>query len=499
MRNISYKGAEMQFKDLPDILLISVDSMRRDAMAPYGQDLMPRVSHLLDKGISFDKCFAASPWTGASFGSLHTGLWPRQHCCSSVTKKRGQRRMFSLLKPEARTIAQMLSNVGYHTICSQGNPGHIGHGSGFNKGFDHFFSWYFDLKLGRTHRELRSLASALAHGRFWRYASFASRRILKELNFRHFTLHWPMSEGQMIVQKAMQMLRQSPQDRPVFLWINFMDMHSPYSIPGRPLPKKEVPTKIRPIHLQPRIYPDVEYEECDKICTRTIYDKAAIYINEQIENLLHNWRFVRQKRSRLTIFTSDHGEEFWEHGSFSDDPWFYRSGVEHGHTLYNELIHVPLIMHWPDVYQRNQRINTLVSLTDVVPTIIDLLELDEDTSEMTGTSLVNSTVSRSADSDTNRVIFAEFLTLGRERKAAISATHKLIKCPETGEIELYAWIQDPKEKKDLSQSPHHYETLKHLSDALENWENSLEHSETDLKLTEQNDEMTKRLQALGYL
>lgn len=69
----------MRPKDLPDILLISVDTMRRDCMAPYGKDLMPTATRLLEEGVAFDRCVATGRWTGASFGSVFTGLWPRQH------------------------------------------------------------------------------------------------------------------------------------------------------------------------------------------------------------------------------------------------------------------------------------------------------------------------------------------------------------------------------------------------------------------------------------
>lgn len=71
----------MRLREFPDILFISVDTMRRDCMAPYGKDQMPEATRLLEEGVAFDKCVATSSWTAPSFGSVFTGLWPREHGC----------------------------------------------------------------------------------------------------------------------------------------------------------------------------------------------------------------------------------------------------------------------------------------------------------------------------------------------------------------------------------------------------------------------------------
>ena len=488
----------MKTADLPDILLISVDSMRRDSMSPYGNDNMPFVSRLLSESVSFDNCFASSSWTGASFGSLHTGLWPRQHKCLSTKSNADEKRKGSLLDSKVPTLAEILSNSGYHTICSQGNPCHVGRQSGFDHGFDDFFGWNYDWNLPRVKRELKAFASAFKNGRFLHYSSFFCQRLLESLKLCHFTPAWPMTEGKFIAKKALNMLARLPEDKPVFAWVNFMDMHSPYPVPGHPLPK--VPTKIKYYHKQPRVYPEIEYSESDRITTRMLYENSAAYIDDQIDAMLNTIKEIRTKRSTLTIFVSDHGEEFWDHGNDGKDPYYYNTGVEHGHTLYNELLAVPFFVHWPGVVKSSRKVSDVVSLIDIVPTITELLGLAKPDCGYAATSLADRITSESDQARPDRVVFAESLAYGPERKAAISSTHKLIYCPETDQKELYAWAADDGEEKiDLSDSPDHKAVLDGLFAEMKKWDDATNSGNTDVEMIEEDDEVAKQLRALGYL
>lgn len=467
-------------------------------MAPYGVDLMPAVSRLMENGIVFDNCFATAPWTGASFGSVHTGLWPRQHHCLSTKPRAGQNRQGSLLSPEAKTLAEILQDAGYHTLCAQGNPCYVGQGSGFDRGFDQFFGWQLDWRLSRFQRELQALKSAWRQGRFTAYSFYILKKILERSKLFRSAPNWPLTEGKWIIQKSSKMLQQAPQDKPVFFWINFMDMHSPYPVPGQPLPKSEAPVKIKHFHKQPRTCTDVDYALEDKICTRLLYDKAGQYVNQQIERFLAEWNRVRTKRSRLTIFISDHGEEFWDHGNQSDDPVFYHTGVEHGHTQYNELLHVPFIIHWPEI-KFGRQIKEVISLIDLAPTLLDLVELKPNTFPLEGISQAPFLLSAGSAGQAERIVFAESIAYGYERQAAVNAEWKLIYCPETEQTELYAWgTSDPREKNNVADQSQFQPVREKLFAALQRWNNHIEESTlNDTAVME--DQVTKHLKALGYL
>lgn len=490
----------MNPSDQPDILLISVDSMRRDLMSPYGNDNMPTVTQLMRHAASFDNCFASSSWTGASFGSLHTGLWPRQHKCLSAKSSTGDKRKGSSLNPDVLTLAELLGKAGYHNICSQGNPCHVGVKSGFDRGFDDYFGWNLDWNLSKARRELKAFAGAFNNGKFLQYSSFFCKRLLERLKFLHFAPIWPMTEGSFIVRKALKMLQGSPDQKPVFMWVNFMDLHSPYPVPGRPLAPKAVPSKIRYYHKQPRVCPSIEYSKDDKITTKALYEHSAKYVDEQIGNMIESFQTIRTNRPRLTIFVSDHGEEFWDHGIDGRDRHFYNTGVEHGHTLYNELISVPMIMHWPEVIKSGRSIQGATSLIDILPTIAELLELPKPSCGYGAKSLAAQVTSESCPSASKRTVFAESLAYGLERQAAISDTHKLIYCPETGQKELYAWAkEDPQEKQDLSGSSECASILDELFAELKKWNDTIARDSAGIDMVEEDDEVAKQLRALGYL
>ncbi len=489
----------MKQSELPDILLLSVDSMRLDSMYPYGFDLFPAVSRLIDSSIVFDNCFATSPWTGASFGSVHTGLWPRQHHCLSKLQRRGQKRQGSLLSADVKTLAEILHETGYYTLCAQGNPCHVGRGSGFERGFKQFFGWQVDLRLSPFKRELKALKSAWEQGKFTAYSLYFFKKILGRLKWIRLIPTWPLTEGKWIVNKSLKMLQYAPENRPIFFWFNFMDMHSPYPVPGQPLPKKEASVRIKYFHKQPRMCPDVDYTEEDKECTRLLYNKAGEYVNEQIDNFLDCWSRIRSKRPRLMIFISDHGEEFWDHGNQSNDPTFYRTGVGHGHTLFNELLQVPFIIHWPGVTNHGRKVKDIVSLIDIAPTLLDLIEAESDSLPNEGMSLANFVLSANPVKKPERIVFAESMAYGYERMAAISSEFKLIHSPETKQTELYAWgTKDSEEKNNVAEDPEYQSIREELFSALQKWDRYIEQSTSDDKSTMEY-QVAQHLKALGYM
>ncbi len=489
----------MRTSDRPDVLLISVDTMRRDCMAPYGHDLMPEATRLLQEGLAFDRCVAAAPWTGPSFGTMLSGLWSRQHGCLANEPRRGAAAKRSPLSPAARTLAEMLHDAGYHTICIQGNTGYLGPGCGFEKGFDEYVVWVADRfspqPVGGIEKHLRALR-------------FAGLRVyLKYLAARERRRPWQqpvMRRAGSLARAAARRVRRAPRGRPLFLWINFMDMHEPYCAPRRWMPPSEAPGKVRLVHLRPATKSlKKRLTEADKQYVRRRYHNTARYVNACMAGLITRWAGWRSARSTMTVFTSDHGEEFWDHGDNRADPLYYRRGVGHGHTLFSEQLRVPLVFHWPEGGIAGRRVDQLVSLADVTPTLVELLGLDENTSSMAGRSLAPFATSPPEAGEDGRVVFADSIIYGAERQAAISASHKLVVCPETRERNLFAWGQDdPEEKTDLIGRPEHADTAKVLTAALADWNALLANVRPPPSpplSPEEEQFMDARLRDLGYL
>jgi arylsulfatase A-like enzyme len=491
----------MRAKELPDILLISVDTMRRDCMAPYGADLMPAATSLLYEGVAFDKCFSTAPWTGASFGSMFTGLWPRQHGCLAEIKP-GLPAKIRPLRPDVQFLPQMLKKAGYYTISSQANNGFLGHGAGFERGFDDYFVWEGYKQLVKQVGILRAEKKTLELAGIKKYIEYCYERMRCVLAKR-LPSYSVMRCGEVMVRIALHQLQKAPTNKPVFLWINFMDMHEPYGAPRKWMNPAEAPGGVvRPAHIHPLVNRDEELSEADKHYIRQRYNNCARYVNACISNLLTEWSSIRRKRSRLTFFHSDHGNEFWEHYRGNQDA--LTKGVPevgHGMSLFDVLIHVPFVIHWPEVGVRQLRVNSVSSLIDFTPTIVDLLDLDVDTSSMAGKSLAAYVTSTSPPEEDQRIVFADSLYQVKEHQAAISSTHKLIRCVETGKAQLFAWGEDdPREERDLAGSPQHKAIFERLAAALDEWNSSLagiKHTHT--YALDQQEAIEARLRELGYI
>jgi len=488
----------MRTTEFPDVLLLTVDTMRRDSMAPYGADLMPAASGLLAEGVAFDRCVAPSPWTGASFGTMLSGLWPREHRCLANSPRREEPPARSSLRPDVRLLAEMLHDAGYFTVCGQGNTGYLGPGSGFTRGFDAYAVWvgdyYTEHKPGQLEKHLMALRLA-GPGVYLRYL------LRRRLGPRELRLRSIMQTGEAVVQAATRLARRAPDGQPLFVWVNFIDMHAPYGAPRRWMPPEESPGSVRPVHTRPWKYLDEPFGEADQAYVRRRYDNTARYVNACIETLLERLTALRRSRSLLTVFTSDHGEEFWDHGTDRADPLYYNRGNGHGHTLFNDQVRVPLFLHWPGHVAEGRRAGNVASVADLTPTLIELLELDEDTSAMGGCSLAGAATGPEPPSEDGRVVFADSLLYGAERQAAVSSRHKLVVRPDTGETQLFAWAtDDPGEKTDLAASPGHSEERGKLEAALAEWNARLGGGQpAELSAEEDDEVLLGQLRELGYL
>lgn len=488
--------------DLPDILFLSVDTMRRDCMAPYGENMMPVATELLEEGVSFDRCMATASWTGSSFGSMLSGLWPRQHgCLTNTPRYDSSQTVRSPLRPDIPLLPGLLQEAGYHTICSQGNTGFMGPGFGFAQGMDDYSLSHMDHTLGRLRRERIALSYGLSHDVLGRYLGYVAHRIIRGLGMMRIQGRPDFFCGETMVRQALGALKKVPRDRRVFLWVNFIDMHMPYDPPAKYLESVRPPGKLQSMHAWPTRAAGTVMGEEDRRYIRQRYEAGARYVNDCITQLLDAWPTVRDPHPRLTIFLSDHGEEFWDHGEGPlDDPTFAERGVDHGHTLYNELLHVPLVFHWPGTLSPLRKTQDLVSVIDLAPTLLDFLGMKDKSSEMGGLSLAEVATSEGHRLD-ERIAFADSMLVGPEQQAAVSAEYKLVRTVETGREQLFAWgADDPQEKNDLSDSPSHAEVKNSLGEALKHWDNSMS-SEGPVEGFSDKEEaqLVQRLQDLGYL
>jgi arylsulfatase A-like enzyme len=331
--------------NLPNVLLVTLDTVRADHLSIYGykRDTTPFLAELSANSIVFDNATSASSWTLPSHASLLTGLYPFHHRATLI---------HMLLDQKVVTLAEVLGNHGYSTAGFIGGPfckAKYGIGQGFDYYSDRldFFEWApaakkFDVRMminalrvltGRRVPNINDLLGA------------DGGRSAEELNTQF--LGWLKRNRQV----------------PFFAFINFFDAHEPYT-PSKHYRQMFTP-QWRPYRQVHEAFTTDERgapqePELVKYMV-SLYDAELRYIDDQIRALFNGLRTLEALDSTLVIITSDHGEEFNEHGGF-----------DHGLSLYEEVIHVPLLVYWPAKLGQ-KRVGKRIDNLDIFATVLDYL------------------------------------------------------------------------------------------------------------------------------
>jgi arylsulfatase A-like enzyme len=219
------------------------------------------------------------------------------------------------------------------------------------------------------------------------------------------------------------------------------------------------------------------------------------YNDDRLEALVGELERRFDAGELLLIVTSDHGEEFFEHG-----------GVLHGHTLYDEMLHIPLVFWWPTVLE-HRRVNALTGTLDVHATLMKLVDGRLPFSSEGGESLWGMMLGSGAEG--RRLRFA-FATGGRRVHMARSDAWKLILAPnqrlewgmghgrgESGDAEYaFSLLDDPQEGHNLAGSS--ALELAWLRSRLLAWVATWNARQKEIVRTEVDQDTQRRLEALGY-
>jgi arylsulfatase A-like enzyme len=305
----------------PDIILITIDALRADRVSAYGWTRLtsPALDAFARDAVMFTNAIAQAPYTKASIASLMTGVYPSTH--QTVTASVPFPEAMSghvqtmpiasdVLPSRFVTIAEAMQEAGYRTIGMTTNP-FLSASFGFDQGFDEF-------------------------------TFFAGQDFLP---------------GNLLVEAALAAVA-ADRSRPLFLWVHFMEPHSPYVPP--PLVHGMFPVAGSPKPIAADIaIPGwlVPGQPRDLRIYETAYDEEIATVDLDVDMLLRGLRGLRDPSRMVVLVTADHGEQFLDHG-----------GWEHGSTLYDELIRVPLVVKAPGF--RPRVVGTQVQLIDLYPTIL---------------------------------------------------------------------------------------------------------------------------------
>ena len=376
--------------DGPSIILLSIDTLRADHLGcyGYGRDTSPTIDRLAREGVLFRKAIATSSWTLPSHASMFTGLYPTRH---------GATRFGKQLRPDTPTVAELLSQAGYASAGFTGG-GFVAASFGFDRGFDRYWS---ENVPARVSDEL---------------APNVDR-----------TLQWLQTVG----------------DRPFFLFLHTYATHVPYRPPAETnifAPDYEGPFKTA---FTGREKPSYAMGEHD-LDSRDIRQLEALYDAgiRHVDNLLAGFVAALAERPGevCLILTSDHGEEFNEHGHI----------LHSRPKLYDELLHVPLIAWCPSRIAGGRVIEEPVSLVDLMPTLMELADLPAPAG-IDGISLVPALAGRdqrfraATVSEVSRALIKEPGVL----RAIRTEREKLIVSDADGTTLLFDLADDPGETRDV--------------------------------------------------
>jgi arylsulfatase A-like enzyme len=379
------------------VVVFVLDTVRQDAFGCYGNPLdpTPNIDAVARDGVRFEQAISSSAWTLPAVASLLTSTWPSIH--GAV----GSGIMLKPLRPEVQTMAEVLKQHGFRTL-GFANAAFVSPMVGIDRGFE-----VFDHKYSYNH---------------------------------------DARQAHLVIDAAIRELH-AHRGEATFFFIHLFDPHLTYAPPpgydtkytnGRSSPATPITMEMcygmqtGDDHRQPPRSEDIDY-------VRGVYQGEVNFMDAHIGRFIAELKALGLYDQATVVLIADHGEEFWDHGGF-----------EHGHTFYDELVHVPLIVKFPrDVEPVERVITAQVRVLDVMPTVLEVLDIAP-TSTMEGESLLPLV---HGESDRNRPAFCESLLYGEQRIAWRTERYKYIQKLASGRQgvgELYDWRKDPMEAHDLS-------------------------------------------------
>ena len=472
-----------------NFVLLTIDALRYDHCGFNGYErsgVSPFLDEILKKGVVFSNVYSTGPCTPPAFSSIFTATFPFD--------KGG----YSPLPKVKRTIAQLFAKNGYQTAGFHSNP-LISHYYKYERGFKKYFDslqmaatnpikkklfgaqtvnggrWNMllnklqDFEFSKVFQTIvKRLFYRLVFGRQQQYyvkARWITKRALKWLN-RHVFNDDKDINIEKIKEESKKYKKIIEKHKPFFLWIHYMDTHDPF-IPlwkflkqvGAKIPKKE----FELIKTYPE-YTDVLKEHDLKNKLVDLYDAEMADVDSRIKAVVDYFKTRKLYDKTIFIVTSDHGEEFNEHGDYG-----------HRAHLYDELVHVPFAIFGGPIENNafpalkpGSKVDGLFSLIQIPPTLLDMAGIDKPLS-FDAVSILdkliedNKSLGKAVDMENHvmsctyhKGITTRFNPMQdptiKKMVCIRNNTHKYIFDEETGIQELYDLQNDPNEKINIAQS-----------------------------------------------
>ncbi|MBM3987779.1 MAG: hypothetical protein FJ294_07470 [Planctomycetes bacterium] len=460
-----------------DVLLVSIDTLRADALGCYGnaRARTPTIDALAAEGVLFEDATAQANTTVPSHVTMLSGLYPIEH--GAVSNGRG-------ISTRARTLGDLLART-HHTGAFVSGFTLVDESCGLAPRFD----WYDDQLLA------------------WRWLPRSVERLhlvgalIRFVERRGFDIRRADRPAEETVDAALEWLG-SRGDEPLFTFVHLYDPHAPYA------PPPEFARLHDPSYGGPHNWYELDAAARERLVQdpaqvermRSLYAGEVSYADAQLARLLEGLRAAGRLERTLVILASDHGEGLGSHGY-----WF-----DHGTFLFDEELHVPLVLRLPKAAQAGRRVKEQVRLLDVAPTVLDVLGLQPAT-PLSGASLLP--LAQGLPDDRRRPSFAladiagslSGFQLRGQRQSLRTARSKLVwtsshwldaeRIPEREEF--YTLDTDPGELTDLrANGAIPFQPFDELQRDLSTWRERTGSAGSDAEL---RDDVVEQLRKLGYL
>ncbi len=330
----------------PNVLLLLVDTLRRDHLAPYS-DLVstPALARLASEGVRFDDAVTVVPKTPAAVASLFTGRYPVHH---------GVRTLFQPLPEAEETLAERFAARGYRTAAYVDNPW-IVRGRGFEQGFARFHGYY---EIERPYGPLR-------------HASWV--RVVDQLGPRRVRPYAGVVRARALTDAVLAEL-QEVDAAPFFLYVHYFAPHWPYLPPAELLGRYGAGDPAASVVNDPERFGVDRGEmifanslpESENDLARRLYRAEVDHTLSEVGRLIDGLDALGLRDSTIVVFTADHGHSLGEHA------YHYH----HGSFLYEPELRIPLVMRWPARLPAGAVVRDQVGSIDTAPTLLELAGLE---------------------------------------------------------------------------------------------------------------------------
>lgn len=396
-----------------NVLIVLIDTLRADKLGCYGSalGLTPNIDRVAESGFVFEQAFSHAPWTLPATASLLSSWLPEEHQAG------GRIGSTTAISKSTPLLTECLHEQGYDTGAIINVP-FLKPGYGLNRGFDYYD--YHQPTKGQTKQRVATEVTDLA-------------------------LKWIRGR--------------SDSKRPFFMLAHYFDPHLTYDPPEEFRRRFALPEDHSPdttIFGNVGDMYDLRNGRIDLASLpmkrlEALYNAEVAYTDQEVGRLLRELDALGLRDSTIVVITSDHGEEFLDHGGF-----------EHGHTHYDELLRIPLIFYNPVEIARG-RSTTVVPHLDVTPTLCALAGVRAD-ARFRGQSLAAHFEKQPAE---DRDILAQqnLWGGGAQMKSLRRDGYKLI--DKKGDDELYHVAADPKERNNLAAAAGELSRVRAMSAAID--------------------------------